>query len=382
MLDKEYKERLRTRPIRPDLGNIRNRRNVIFKLKLKLAEDNHSIPWEMKHLESALADLKKNKSRDHEGYINEIFKSDVIGANLKDSLLLLSNKLKKEKMIPLFMRFSNITTVPKKGSRIELKNERGIFRVSVLRFILMRLIYNSKYPEIDKNMSDCQMGARKGKGCRNNIFIINGIIHDVMKSTKMKPVLLQIYDYQQMFDSIDLEQAISDVYDAGLTDDNLSLVYKANEEVHMAVNTPSGLSEHQVLKNIVLQGDTWGSILASVQVDSIGKECASSGYGYLYKDTLQVSLLGLVDDTIGVTEAGFKAQQMNAFFNVKTAEKGLQFGPSKCKSMLIGKKTENVLNSELYVDSWKVKVEDNPNTGMTEFTESYEGPIDKTEAKK
>ena len=152
----------------------------------------------------------------------------------------------------------------------------------------------------------------------------------------------------------------------------------------MAVNTPSGLSERQILKNIVLQGDTWGSILASVQVDSIGKECASSGYGYLYKDTLQVSLLGLVDDTIGVTEAGFKAQQMNAFFNVKTAEKGLQFGPSKCKSMLIDKKTENVLNSQLLVDNWKVKVEDNPITGMTDFIESYEGliPIDKTEATK
>ena len=58
--------------------------------------------------------------------------------------------------------------------------------------------------------------------------------------------------------------------------------------------------------------------------------------------------------------------------------------PSKCNSLLIGKKTENVLNSDLYVDSWKVKVEDNPNTGMTEFIESYEGqiPIDKTEATK
>ena len=41
----------------------------------------------------------------------------------------------------------------------------------------------------------------------------------------------------------------------------------------MAVNTPSGLPERQILKNIVLQGDTWGSVLASVQVDSIGKEC-------------------------------------------------------------------------------------------------------------
>ena len=110
-------------------------------------------------------------------------------------------------------------------------------------------------------------------------------------------------------------------------------------------------------------------------MDSIGKECASTGYGYKYKDILHVSLLGLVDDTIGVTEAGYKAQQMNAFFNIKTAEKGLQFGPSKCKTILVGKATEKVLNSELTVDSWKVTVEDNLETGETDFLETYEGQI-------
>jgi hypothetical protein len=83
-----------------------------------------------------------------------------------------------------------------------------------------------------------------------------------------------------MFDGIDLKQALSDIYDYGLNDDNLSLIYKANKEIRMAVNTPSGLSERQVLENVVLQGDTFGSILASVQVDSIGKEIEDNGYGY------------------------------------------------------------------------------------------------------
>ena len=58
-------------------------------------------------------------------------------------------------------------------------------------------------------------------------------------------------------------------------------------------------------------------------MDTIGQECSESGYGYFYKDVLPVGLLGLVDDTIGVTEVGYKAQMMNAFLNVKTAEKGL-----------------------------------------------------------
>ena len=136
-----------------------------------------------------------------------------------------------------------------------------------------------------------------------------------------------------MFDSINLEKSISDIFDAGLKDDNLCLIYQANNEVSMAVNTPSGFSQHQVIKNSVLQGGTWGSILASVQVNTIGKECDMSGYGY-----------------IGVTEAGYKSQQLNALINVKTADKCLQLGVKKWKSMLIGKEVETIIQSPLTVD--------------------------------
>ena len=384
MLAKEYKERLRSRPVRPDFTENEQRKKMIFELKLKMASSKQSPDWSMTDLEKALKYLKKNKSRDHEGFLNEIFKLEVIGDDLKHSLLIMFNKMKKEQMISEFLNYSNITTVPKRGSRLLLTNERGIFRCSVTRSILMRLIYNTKYSEIDRNMSDCQMGGRKGKSCRNNIFIINGIIHDVMKSKKKKPVLLQQYDYSQMFDSMNLQKAISDVYDSGLKDDNLVLIHKANQEINFAVNTPSGLSERQKITNCVLQGDTWGSILASVQVDTIGQDCEESGLGYMYKDKVQVSMLGMVDDIIGVTEAGYKAQQLNAIINMKTAEKGLQFGVSKCKTMLIGKDLENIMNSELTVDKWKIDRKDDLKTGTEEFLESYEGqvPIEKTDQQK
>ena len=135
-----------------------------------MAESRESPDWTMEDLDKALAKLKNNKSRDFEGYLNEIFKLDVIGDNLKESILLMINMLKRKQLIPIFLNYCNITTVPKKGSKTELKNERGIFRVPILRYILMRVIYNTKYNVIDRNMSDCQMGARKAKGCRNNIF--------------------------------------------------------------------------------------------------------------------------------------------------------------------------------------------------------------------
>ena len=113
-----------------------------------------------------------------------------------------------------------------------------------------------------------------------------------------------------------------------------------------------------------------------MQVDSIGQECAQAGYGYLYKDNLQVSLLGLVDDTIGVTEAGYQAQMMNAFLNIKTAEKRLKFGEKKCKSMLVGKQLHTVVDTNLLVDSWKVDHIDNPETGDTDLIETYTGQVE------
>ena len=74
-----------------------------------------------------------------------------------------------------------------------------------------------------------------------------------------------------------------------------------------------------------------------MQVGSIGKGVSSTDYCYKYEDELVVALLGLVDDMIGVSKVGYKAQQLNAIINAKTVEKRLQFGVSKCKSMIVGK---------------------------------------------
>ena len=144
VLAREYKDRLRSRPIRPDLKGLKKRKKLIFKMKIKLAQAKTSPDWNMSDLDKALANLKNNKSRDAEGYINEIFKTGVIGKDLKKSLLTMCNRLKQEKLIAKFMNVTNVTTVPKKGSRVEPKNERGIFRVAVVRYILRRMIYNTK----------------------------------------------------------------------------------------------------------------------------------------------------------------------------------------------------------------------------------------------
>ena len=80
------------------------------------------------------------------------------------------------------MRRATIETIPKKGSKLIWKNERGIFLVSSIRSILMRLLYNLKIQKVDMHMSDSNVGGQKGKSGINHIWIINRIIHDQRSS--------------------------------------------------------------------------------------------------------------------------------------------------------------------------------------------------------
>ena len=61
------------------------------------------------------------------------------------------NKMKKENYIPDFVRFADVTPKYKgNGSKKDFLNERGIFVVTILRSLLMKLIYQDYYSIIDK----------------------------------------------------------------------------------------------------------------------------------------------------------------------------------------------------------------------------------------
>ena len=76
--------------------------------------------------------LKNNQSRDPNDMINELFKPGTIGNDLKVSLLSLVNGIKRTMEFPTFTQLSNITTNWKrKGSRLSMNNDRGIFILTV-----------------------------------------------------------------------------------------------------------------------------------------------------------------------------------------------------------------------------------------------------------
>ena len=352
---KTYKTRLRNRPIKEKLSDVQIMKNQLFEARLKIASENKSKAWELKDLDAALKALKTDKARDPHGWVNELFKDGVAGHNLKLSLLHMFNKMKETNEIPEFVRLADISTIYKgKGPKTELINERGIFVVTILRNILMKLIYFDYYAIIDKSMSDSQVGARKNKNIRNHIWIVNGIITDVLSSKTKKSIDIQIYDYKHCFDSLWIQECMNDLYKAGLNDDKFALLYNINKNVKIAVKTPIGITNRESIRNVVIQGDVFGPLMCSKQVDTFGQECLEMNkYTYLYRGEVEIPPLSMIDDLLCVNECGFKTTMSSAYLALKTDTKKLQFGSSKCKKIHVGKQLERYKCQDLKVDKWE-----------------------------
>ena len=313
--------RLRNRPIKPDFEEIRRLKMELFELRLKLSKNTKSQPWNLEHLEKAIKGLKNDKARDPNGLINEIFKEGVAGKDFKLSLLAFFNRIREKSFIPDFVELADVATIYKgKGEKCDLRNDRGIFLVTVFRSILMRLIYLDKYDELDYSMSDSQVGARRGKSVRNHIWVLNGVICDVLSSKKKAPVDLQIFDYKQCFDSLWLQECMNDVYKGGIQDDKFSLLYNVNTRVNVSVKTPVGKTQRGIITNAIIQGDVFGPMLCGKQVDEIGKECIDERkYTYKYKGEVDIPPLSMLDDLISISECGHKTYMAHSYIKCKTS---------------------------------------------------------------
>ena len=142
------------------------------------------------------------------------------------------------------------------------------------------------------------------------------------------------------------------MYEADIQDDMLALMYEANETTYFKLKTPNGMTEIETINSKILQGDVLAPLISSNMVDkNIGMKAKDAQNVYLYKDKVVIPPLMMQDDTLGVSQCGYRL--MNNFLNTQTNIMGLQFGRSKCEKMHIGKKKVNVdICAEFEVDAW------------------------------
>ena len=196
--------------------------------------------------------LKDNKARDKDGFIYELFKPQNSGSDLILSLVKMFNAMKNTLIIPTFLQKMSVTSIWKrKGSRSSIKNERGIFNLSKVRSIIDKLLYQDIYDTIDSNLSCSNAGGRRGCGIRDQLFIIHGIINDVING-KSNQVCIQSMDVRRCFDNMNYFETNNDLWDTKVNDNRFSLISQLDRTCKAVIKTPCGNSKEITFNELVL----------------------------------------------------------------------------------------------------------------------------------
>ena len=330
-----YSDRLKNRPMKDHLLHIKDAKEKLCDKVLKISKSNKTPPWRMKDLELVLKNLKKQKSRDPMGLANDIFRPEVAGDDLKEAVLKLMNKIKDEQTYPRCLEVCNISSIWKsKGCRNDFDAYRGIFRVTIFRSILDRLIYNDEISKIDSNLTDSNVGARKHRNIRDNIFVMNAILNakDIEEALD-----IQIYDIEKCFDALWLHEVINCLYDSGLRNNKLPLLFLENKNAQVAVKANGQMSSRVNIKDIIMQGSVWGSICCVVLMDKLGKFAYKNPEVlYYYKKLVGTPPLQMVDDIMAIQTCTSKSLEINSAINTFIDLEKLTLSKTKCHNIHVG----------------------------------------------
>ena len=337
----EYINRLSSKPPLSQYKEAQTLKEELFTTRMKISSMIKTDQWKLDNIIKVCKRLKNGKSRDSHGLTYELFKPEIAGPDLMNSLVVLFNKIKDQLIIPEFMQLATITSLYKRsGERSDLSNQRGLFCVSKVRSLLDKLIHADYYDHIDSNLSDSNVGGRKKRNIRDHIFVINSVINDMIRGDA-DDCDIQAIDIVKCFDEMGYAETHNDLWDVCPQDNKFNLIAKMDEEVNVKVKTPVGQTEEFKLNNVVLQGTVLAPLKCSIQCETMAFDAVTTDEGetlYKYKGSVYIPPLQMVDDILTVSKCGLQAVTMNANLNVKIESKKLRLSHNKCKHMHISKK--------------------------------------------
>ena len=337
LASEHYKKVLENRPMKEELKHVQSDKEELAALRLNIAKTNKSPPWDAEDLETVLKNLKNNKARDPLGNANEIFKPTAAGSDLKLAILLLVNMIKDKLELPDVFRMCNITSIFKKGKRSEFTNYRGIFRVIIFRSILDRLVYNDIYPDIDSNLSDANVGSRKERNVRDNLFVLYAVLNSIKRGGE-EACDIGVYDVIKCFDSLWSQECINDLWDAGCKDDKLKILALGNEYANVAVKTSGGMTSRENIPNIIMQGTVNAGLFCTSTMDKLAKSVyKDQTLVYKYKGVSDVPPLEIVNDVLTISKCSITSLTMNVVVNSFMENKKLKLSSEKCSVIYVGK---------------------------------------------
>ena len=159
------------------------------------------------------------------------------------------------------------------------------------------------------------------------------------KKGKEDPVDITVTDLEKCFDSLWAQECINTLYEYGIKNDKLVLLYKETKNALIALKIASGLTKRESIRNIPMQGSVFGSLVCTAVMDKLAKIFyKDESLLYKYKGEVEVPVIGMVDDVLCVAKCSNTAVTTISTINSFMELNKLKLAANKCGKIHIGKK--------------------------------------------
>ena len=338
---KEYYEDLLTMTNRrtklPENADVVGKVEEKFNKIMETAQKQTPMQITEETVRNVLSTLKRKKARDNEGWNNEMLLDG--GDEMVKSLVEMTNQFMKEYEIPEPWDHMIIKSIHKKGEKEDLTNKRGLFLTNIISKFFEKTIDQSCAVKFDRH----QNGGQKRRGPADNWIILHAQIDESKRLRK--PLYLFFADLVKCFDRLWLKDCLNDLYDCGMRERELGLIYKLNQKALFRVATPAGLTEEVEVEEIVKQGTVYGPKLCCASTGKINQGLDEIEVIY---PNVSIQAMTYMDDIEGGGSAKFvKAVMENC--RMKEIEKLWEFSEKKSKWMCISNRKKNTEDLEVEV---------------------------------
>ena len=145
------------------------------------------------------------------------------------------------------------------------------------------------------------------------------------------------------------------MFNAGLVNDKLPLLYKENQNALVAVKVNGVLSQRIPVKN-VMQGKKWGTSACTSRLDKLGQKAyKEQKLLYKYKGEVPIPPLEMVDDVLTLAKCQNDATIINSVVNAFMETKKLKLSHKKCNTIHIQKQHNKMKCTNMKVHGEQMK---------------------------
>jgi exonuclease III len=254
---------------------------------------------EMVEITQILRKLKPNKSPGPDEISNEFL------INLPENALQILqrelNSIFNSREWPEEWTQSDIKMLHKKGNVDNPENYRPI-ALENSSFKLLTSILNArltKWAEKNKIIPEFQNGFRSGRGCVDNIFVINSLIELTINQKQNNAIFAIFIDFKGAYDNINHQKLWPHLHKNLVSSKIILTLKKIYETFHVRIATSLGKTELVKLLRGLLQGDPLSPFAFNIYINDLEAFLRRQGFkGLKIAEGIDILLLAYADDVV------------------------------------------------------------------------------------